>query len=338
METSFITEFDALRAEAMPEQLHKRTDRLEELSTSLRPITRGSRGEDVKIRGPIGTGKTTIARFMLEELQEETLDFRWGHVNCIQHSTKSSVLTALVRDAGLGADLRPDAASTAAALHRIQDYDGQFVAVLDDADVLTDPSTLMTLYETEDVSIILVSVGELEFTSEIADRIRSRIWGWKTIYMTEYTTTELAYILQQRAKRALTRGTYTDRGLESIATIADGNARLAITMLRRAAEYCRDNGVAKITPEIVASVEDPARSEVRNRHIASLGTDQRLLYQIIKEAGKIKASDLHDRYEEQAADPKVRSTRRDYLTGLKRYNYIESEGSGRGTVYRHVSQ
>lgn len=69
------------------------------------------------------------------------------------------------------------------------------------------------------------------------------------------------------------------------------------------------------------------------RRVSSLGTHQRLLYEIVQAAGRIDAGTLHERYEQPAPTPRGESTRRTYLQSLERYELIESHDCGRGTEY-----
>ncbi|WP_277543503.1 AAA family ATPase [Haloarcula laminariae] len=64
------------------------------------------RTEDVCLFGPSGAGKTTVAKYMLSELEREMLGMRWGYVNSMADSTHAAELHKLVREIGLGADLR----------------------------------------------------------------------------------------------------------------------------------------------------------------------------------------------------------------------------------------
>jgi len=58
------------------------------------------------ITGPSGAGKTTIAKYIVRQLEQEVLGIRWGYVNVISNNSKTSVLYSLVRDAGRANDLR----------------------------------------------------------------------------------------------------------------------------------------------------------------------------------------------------------------------------------------
>jgi Cdc6-like AAA superfamily ATPase len=81
---------------------------------------------------------------------------------------------------------------------------------------------------------------------------------------------------------------------------------------------------------------DEARAEIRQQTRSQLTRQQRVLLEIIEEAGEIAAGELHERYEDEVSDPRTRRQRRDYLTKLERYNLIESAGATRWKTYRVV--
>ena len=57
----------------------------------------------------------------VQELERETLDFRWGYHNCISGSSKAEVLYGVMRDAGLGPDLRKTGSPTSEFIDRLRE-------------------------------------------------------------------------------------------------------------------------------------------------------------------------------------------------------------------------
>jgi len=332
-----ITDARALRKSYVPSELHHRDGQIDHLSSALRPITDGDQGEDAFIFGPAGTGKTTIAKYVLGELEREALDVEWAYVNCISEASKAAVLHTLVRDAGCGADLRREGTPTPTFLDRLRGLDGQFVAVIDEVHVLDDMETLLALYELDTVSMVLITLDEDRLFAEFGPRVESRLRGAPKISLDRYRQRELADILKGRVEAGLAPGSISKQTIQHIADLAAGDARYAITVLRRAAKQVAERDGDMITREVIDDVTDAAERDIRSTRVGYLSTHKRLLYDIIKDAGKLGASDLHARYAAQANDPKTKSARRRYLSSLEDYDLITSTGSGRGKRYEFVT-
>jgi cell division control protein 6 len=60
-----------------------------------------------------------------------------------------------------------------------------------------------------------------------------------------------------------------------------------------------------------------ARQEIRQKTKSNLTRHQRALYELIRDAGELRASELHEAYEEAVAEPRSRRQRRNYLGTLE---------------------
>lgn len=85
-------------------------------------------------------------------------------------------------------------------------------------------------------------------------------------------------------------------------------------MVRAAVE----SGAETLTVEHFQPVRKDAREEIYERHVDTLGTHQRHLYEIIRDAEEIRASEVHARYESHVSDPRLKSARRKCLQSLER--------------------
>jgi Cdc6-like AAA superfamily ATPase len=333
-----IVDARALRTEFIPRELHHREGHIEHLSSVLSPVSPSDTGEHVCIYGPSGAGKTTLARYTLNHLEAELLDVRWGYVNCIAESSKQAVLAQLVRDAGLGKDLRRSGTPTAAFFDRIRGCEGGLVAVLDEVDVLAEPNLIISLADLPDVSVVTICIDEDQWLANADERLRSRLRGAESITLEKYAHDELVDILQYRVDHGLAAARVDDVAVRDIADRAAGNARVAIALLRRAAKRVVEDERDQLTVDIVDSIAEDAHADVRDMHVRSLGTHQRALYSLIRAAGSdgIAAGSLHDQYEDRVEEPKTRRTRRRYLQSLERYDLITTSGSTRNRQYRAV--
>jgi len=331
-----ITDARALRPEYVPQDLHHRDGQIDHLSSILEPVTYGEPAENICIHGPSGAGKTTIAKHTLGLLEAQTLGVRWGYVNCMA-DTGSGVLYELARDLGVGADLRREGFYRGVAFDRLRGSDDQIIAVLDEVDVLDDAQILLSLYEIPNVSIVTITVDESEWLSELDPRAESRFRSAEPVHLEAYDFGELVDILDSRVAHGMIASRVEDAAVRHIADLAAGDARHGIALLRRAARHVEESDRKRLTTEVVDTIVDEAEADMRERRVRSLGTHQRILYEIIANAGEIASSELHEQYEQEAQNPKATSTRRKYLASLQRYDLIVKEGNGRGTVYRLAS-
>ena len=89
-----------LREDWVSQELELREGHLQDLSGELKPIAHGLAAESIRVTGLSGSGKTTIAKYIVRQLEEESLGIRWGYTNCISSPSESALIYSLARDAG----------------------------------------------------------------------------------------------------------------------------------------------------------------------------------------------------------------------------------------------
>jgi len=328
-----ITSHRAFQQTYVPSELHHREGAIETLTTTLRPLTEGLAGTDVFIFGPSGTGKTTLARYVVDLLEQENPDLTSGYVNAMSNGARTDALYTLTRDAGVTHDIRRQGSTASRFLRRIQDIDSQILAVVDEVHVLDDYDTLQALWEASNVTLVLVCVDEERLFAEFDQQLQSRFGAAPKVHLDRYTTDEMTSILRGRVDAGVRPGVVEADVLPYIADLAAGDARAGITLLRNAVERASALEAATVTTNIVDEVEGDAYADMHMHRVQEMGTDKRLLYEIIQEAGEIDAGTLHSRYENQAQNPVTRSTRRKYLGRLRESDLVDTEGSGKGKRY-----
>jgi Cdc6-like AAA superfamily ATPase len=292
---------------------------------------------DIAILGPAGVGKTTLAKYVVGQLAQTVIDLRWGYCNCSFDTNRRALLHSLAEELGAAKDIKRRGADPSIYIDRLQAVDDPIVVIVDEAAMLRNPETLTTLYDLHNLTVIAITVDERTLLDQAQDqRLESRFRSSKLIRLAPYSHSELRDILQDRARKALTAGAVTKEALDKIVEIADGDARLGIRHLRESAYDFPEYETNRITADLIEAVSEKAHEKVRERHLSSLNTEQRLLVKIIDEAGEIDAQDLHEEYERRSDDPRSKPTRRRYLRRLEGYKFIESTGTGRGTIYRSV--
>jgi len=331
-----IADARVLQENWVPYELHHREGQIQHFSSELKPITHGFSGENVLVTGPSGTGKTTIPKYVVEQLCSQVLGVRSGYVNCISDSTKSAVCHSLVQDAGRGNDLRPEGTPTSVYFDRLREMDDHFVAILDEVDVIEDELTIHALHDLSNVTMILIAVSEDDLFADLDSRVVSRLRGSAKVSLDKYSHSELCDIVDGRIAHALRAGVVEEGVVDYISDVSAGDARHAITLLRRGVREATKAGDDNLTVDRVEGVREDVREEIHDRHVDTLGTHQRHLYEIVRDAGEISSAELHARYEDRVSVPKAKSTRRNYIQSLERYDLIRAVGKTRSRRYEIV--
>lgn len=220
-------------------------------------------------------------------------------------------------------------------LDRLRDYDGPpYVVILDEVDQLQDKRLLYDLYRIQNLTMILIANKDTEVFASVDDRLSSRLTTATRLHFDHYSNSELTSILTDRVRWGLDHDVIRDSQLNQITSKAAGDARIAIGILRNAAQRAHGNNLDVISDDVIRNVVPETKSEIQQKTIDRLTTHQQVLYDIITEHGTITPQPLYDEYENRVTDPKTRRTLRNHLSKLEHYNLIESEGNTKARVYR----
>lgn len=113
----------------------------------------------------------------------------------------------------------------------------------------------------------------------------SRLRSSEYVRMDKYHDEQLYDILSARAKWRLDEDVITDNQLYRIADVAAGDARLAIGILRTAADKADRENHERITDDILLNATKDARAQIKQKSIDSLTPHQRVVYDTVREHG-----------------------------------------------------
>lgn len=231
----------ALGAKHEPDTPVGRDAELDRIADALRPLTRGKPPENLFVYGPAGTGKTTVLRHVLDELDEQSRA-KTAHINCWQYTTRSSLLSRFLIKIGYPTPRKGK--SIDQLLLKIQEWldkDSDMAIVLDEFDQHQDQTEIvydlqMCREEAEnELGVILVSNQPPEDLN-LDPRSESRL-SYKTVHFDSYDAEDIVEILQERADNAFCKDALTEDAIELIAERAaeqGGDCRHAIELLHRA--------------------------------------------------------------------------------------------------------
>ena len=207
---------------------------LEELLRCLRPGFDRKKPMHAWLFGEPGTGKTLLVKHVLRKLGKEAL-VGGIYVNCWEQNSYYSVLDKLVRELRM---LGAEKLNASFKLERLKTFIGSrpFIIVLDEIDKPKREerdSILYNLCNIGNVGLICVSNSRSVLYS-MDERIKSRL-NAKQVEFRPYSQDDLFCILKQRAELALGPGSWNEVTLRKVAELAEGDARVAIQTLKKAA-------------------------------------------------------------------------------------------------------
>lgn len=333
-----IRDARVLQADFVPQEVVHRDPEANQLSNALEPIARDEPAETAFLFGPSGTGKTCLAKFIVERLRREVIDVEHQYVNCWQNYTRFRALYRVLEGIGRTVDVHRRSTPKDELLERLRAYDGPpYVVVLDEVDQLEDTDVLYDLYALPNVTMVLIANREEELFARTDERLSSRLANSTRVRFDKYSLDELVAILRARVDRGLDPDAVDRPQLERIADAAAGDARVAIGVLRNAARRAEREGLDRIPTPVVEETIPDARAEVRQKNVETLTPHQRTLYEIVVERGEVSPGELYEEYCSRVEDPRTKRTMRNHLSKMCHYNLVVAEGENRGRTYRPVT-
>lgn len=284
----------------LPWELMHRESEVGKLSRAFQPALSGSAPHNTQINGPSGVGKTVLARHTLNRLEKRAL-VPHAHIRTLGKSTG-----AILREA-----LRQHPADVSEQVSRNTPVDGvhqllrdtveyPFVVFLDEADNVHDHDVIECLHAVPRISVVANCHDPQPWLAQVPMNSSHSFDGDRHIQLQRYGTEELADILDARANQDLAKNLVTRDQLRTIANYVAGVARFGIQSLYGAAELAVERSHETIRAVDIDDSYDRALHRIRQSNLNSLPLHHRILYELIRVAVEVSASELHERYENAA--------------------------------------
>ncbi len=337
VQNKIIRNLSVLEEHFIPSRLLHREGQLEVIRDDLQPLINKRGMRNIFLYGKPGTGKTCMSRYAVEELKKHT-SVRSCYVNCWHNSSRFRVLYSILEKMGEALAIHRKGIPTDELLDILRNRlkASYCIVILDELDKIEEESILYDLTEMERIGLILIA-NNPEVFFDIDPRIRSRLMAMDNIEFPSYTTVELVDILKDRAELGLLPNVIERRHLESIAEMAAGDARIAIDVLRIAAEDAENRDIEKIDERLIAKAIPKIREKDIEKAKSALNDHQKILLEIVKSKGNAKATDIYDGYEKKITESGIKAanerTLRKYMETLVGMKMISASGEGRWREY-----
>ncbi len=279
--------------EYLPHQIPHRDVQLKTLELYFQSVVQNSprASQNVMLSGPVGSGKTMLARKLGESLQKKAALYgnlvKMLHVNCrIDRSLQAVMVKAL---GSLGQNYPSRGYSfeelLSALVDELRSNRMHLVIAFDEADSLitSDPSALYTITRLREIaegrqvfSSLLIS-KTLDYLKTVDLSTLSSV-QWNTVVLDPYSAPQLLDIITSRSE-AFNDGCFSDSCMQLVADIASlyGDARYALDLVYRAGKLAEVSGSPRILPEHIRSAKASVPPQFRKEELSYLSRHQKLV-------------------------------------------------------------
>lgn len=289
-----------LQTTYLPEQLPHRKEQIDRIVSIISIALNGEKPSNIIVYGKTGTGKTAVLNYIGKELRKADPAIEkcfYLYVNCEVVDTAYGILyniaSQFIKDfkipfTGWSFEKLYEELYTA-----IEDQNRVFVIVLDEVDhMITKKGDAILYYlakinehlSKSKVSLVGIS-NNMKFLELLEPKARSRLGGESMIFP-PYSREQLQDILQKRVIEAFDEGILEESVIPLCAITAaknEGDARMAIDLLRTAADIAERNGDNTITEAHVKSAKNSMDMNVVEEAIKTLTVQSKcVLLSIVK--------------------------------------------------------
>ncbi len=302
-----------------------REGQLRELERCLKPALRNKNIENVFLVGPSGTGKTTLAKWVLESYFKEIS----AYVNCWKYKSTHEVLKEILLNFQIPIHGREPTGDLVKQLENLVKKK-KVIVCLDEVDHLENFDVLYVLSR-NNVGLILAST-RYHALLDLPSRIKSSL-ALTEIEFPPYRPEELFDILKDRVNFAFRPGSIKDELIKIASVAAEGDARVGLEILRRAGKKAEDKGLKQVTMEEIKQAVKEVRKTKLSFITSKLNEHQKIILEILAKRKKMPSGELYREYCALTKNPVVDRAYRNYMKEMVELGLVKSEGKGKWRMY-----
>jgi len=312
----------------IPTRLFHREGQLREIERCLKPALHNRAIENVFLVGPSGTGKTTLAKWILESYFKEISCY----INCWKYRSTHEVLKEILLNFQIPVHGRE---STGELVNRLEKLikKKKIIVCLDEVDQLNDFDVLYTLAR-NGFGLILASTHYHTLVN-LPSRIKSSL-ALTEIEFPAYKPDELFDILKDRVQFSFKPNSIEDELVKIVSVTAEGDARVGLEILRRAGKKAEDKNLKRVTIEEIKQAVIEARRLKSSYSASKLNEHQKIIYEILGKKKRMPSGLLYREYCRLTKNPVVNRAYRNYIKRMVELGLVKAEGFGRWKSYEVV--
>ncbi|MFH2106907.1 MAG: AAA family ATPase [Candidatus Micrarchaeota archaeon] len=239
-----------LQPEFFPTQILNREKEINTIAYSVKSFLRSKSPQNLFVHGHPGTGKTTCASYVMNQLEEHTSAVTPLYLNCWKFSTSLSIYSEIATAMKLAIPRRGIAKDEVSQriIEFLEKDKMRFVLVLDELDGLIKQGMDFLYFASRYPHFSIVGISNrTDFLALLDQRVKSSL-NFSSLEFAKYSYLDLKFILAERAKNALVAGSYSDSIMDAIAkrSAETGDARFAIGLLLKSAKSAEQRNSNKI--------------------------------------------------------------------------------------------